>query len=61
MKIYIWQLFLISLFLFTIYALYRVSKSNYTLNKKLIFCFIILLFPLLGGIFFLMINQNNKN
>ncbi|WP_158962812.1 PLDc N-terminal domain-containing protein [Myroides fluvii] len=60
MSIVFWQLFLISLLLFTIYSLYKVSQSKASSSQKLLYAFLILFFPLLGSLFYFFISRSQS-
>ncbi|MGG5578282.1 hypothetical protein ACPDHL_13195 [Myroides sp. C15-4] len=60
MNIIVWQVFIIGIILLMIYSLYRVGQSSYSTNKKILFFFMVLFFPLFGSLAFLMMNHNKE-
>jgi len=61
MSIIIWQLFLIGSLILMVYSLYRVVQSTYTLNQKILFLLMVLIFPFLGSVVFLMLDRKKEN
>ncbi|WP_347049184.1 PLDc N-terminal domain-containing protein [Flavobacterium olei] len=45
-----WQLFVLSLICFMLYTLYALGRSSLSSDKKLLWCILILGFPLFGSI-----------
>jgi hypothetical protein len=54
-----WQIFILLLIVFIIYTLYKLSRSGLSADKKLIWCILILIFPLLGSIAYMLAGQKN--
>ncbi|QQU04340.1 PLDc N-terminal domain-containing protein [Myroides odoratus] len=59
---FIWQLFILSLLVFILYSLYHVAQSNNTWDRKIMYCVLILVFPLFGSfVYFFMNRTTAKN
>ncbi|SEN62131.1 Phospholipase_D-nuclease N-terminal [Flavobacterium sp. CF108] len=52
-----WQIFILLLIVFIIYTLYKLGKSGLSADKKLIWCVLILIFPLIGSIAYMLTGQ----
>ncbi|WHT38287.1 MULTISPECIES: PLDc N-terminal domain-containing protein [Myroides] len=59
---FIWQLFILSLLVFILYSLYQVAQSDNSWDRKIIYCVLILVFPLFGSfVYFFMNRTTSKN
>jgi hypothetical protein len=52
-----WQIFILLLIVFIIYTLFKLGKSSLPSDKKLIWCILILVFPIIGSIAYLLVGK----
>ncbi|WP_300485188.1 PLDc N-terminal domain-containing protein [Flavobacterium sp.] len=57
MSVFYWQLFLLCLIVFIIFSLFRLSKSRLESDRKIIWCILILAFPVLGSLAYFIVGN----